>query len=64
MPKKFLFVAHCWLILTVLLGILALSGCLVVPDGGGHDDHHDDDHHDDHGPAPYGNDGRHDPDQH
>jgi hypothetical protein len=45
MTKTFLGVASIWIVLTVLLGMLALSGCFVVPDGGGgHDDHHDDDH--------------------
>jgi hypothetical protein len=61
--KKFYFIAHVWLILTVLLGILAVSGCLVVPDNGG-GGHHDDDHQDDHGPVPYGVNDHPDPNQH
>jgi hypothetical protein len=58
MSKQFLFIANCWLIVTVLLGILALSGCFFVPDGGGNHGH-DDDHHDDRGP-PHGQDDHND----
>jgi hypothetical protein len=60
MTKNVLRVLNICLLGVTLLGLLALSGCILVPDGGdgGHDDHHDD-HGSDHGPGPAGDNDHH-----